>query len=514
MLGLIEVIGEGKSSTLTITPAGEKLLALDDEDESVLFLNQIAKVQFPSLQHNSSDFLNMNCRPLTITLSFLLEVGPITKEEFGLFVLSTTKPEDLDPNVALLREFRRKIATAQPGLARKKLRSELINARIAEIYAKDIVSGNTFLREGGRDFLKTKRKTVTRDYADSSFRYLLSTGLFRIDPHGKTFSIIDSQKGTARSLVDDLGLGSSFQVTEQETYVSDYLGNLNEPKINVFSLSYQSTVLESILGAKNALPSEVAENLVSIERMDNGVDRQVFLEKLEQEKKDDAIRYRSINLVRNRKTASAEINEFFGEITSRDSDLIDRPLFFEWNTWRALTVLNDAIAVTGNFRTDVDGNPLGTAAGRQADIVVEYQGFWLAVEVTLQSGAKQYSTESESITRHVGQLQAKVISDGDVRPVYGIFLAPKVNETVVNYLLVNSRMNSRIYGGPVKILPVELEKFVDLINKNANLLATSSNPLKEFISSAFDRGEAVAGDEKAWLASTGSAIAKLELTPS
>ena len=513
MLGLIDVTGSGSNSVLRLTEAGEKLLTLTDFEEQTLFLNQVAKVQFPSRQHKSRDFLAMNCRPLAITLEILLQVGSITKEEFGLFVISTTRPEQVTSSVESLKEFRRKISLAAPGLARKELRSQLVDEHISKIYAEDIAKGNTLLREGGTNFIKTKRQTVTGDYADSSFRYLLATGLFKIDRHGKTFSILESKRELSKSLVSELGLGSNYLNYQDDEYVDSYLGTLAEPSTTMFSLASQTAALEELLRENDTHQSENNALLAEFKTLKNGVDRELFYLSVEKEKREGIILERAVELVRNREASSIEITDFFDEITSRNSDLIDKPLFLEWNTWRAMTVLNDALQVTGNFRTDTDGNPIGTAAGRQPDILVEYSDFWLAVEVTLTSGAKQYEAESESITRHVGQLQANLIAEGDVRPIFGLFIAPKVNETVVNYLLVNSRMNSRAYKGPVKIVPLELERFKSLVDINKHLETTSSRKLKETLDQMFELPTAVTGDEQGWLEDTGSHLGELSLEP-
>ena len=512
MLGLIEVKGRGVTSRLSITEAGEKLLSLTDEFDDILFLNQVAKVQFPSAQHNSADFLEMNCRPLTITLKFMIEVGPITKEEFGLFVLPTVKPELLGKHIQALSEFRMKISSAHPGLPRKTLRSQLVDERVAEIYAPDIEAGNTLLREGGDNFIKTKRQTLTGDYADSSFRYLLATGLFRIDQHGKTFSIVPSRMAEASGLVSELGLASTFSNYLQDGYVTQYLGSLNEPGMSSTSKEAMSQLLNDLLDAGNFFASDKAQIMSGFEDLSNGVDRAVLCRSIESEQRSINVRERAASLVRNREEVSDQVNAVFAEIVDRSAEIIDRPLMLEWNTWRALTVLNDAVAVTGNFRTDVEGNPLGHAAGNQADIVVEYEDFWLAVEVTLQSGARQHETESESITRHVGLLQAKRKQEGDSRPVFGLFIAPKVNETVVNYILVTSKMNSRVYEGPVRIVPIELNSFQAFISKNKTLTSTSSKPLNTFLSSQFLSPSALSGDERNWLQSVGENISELTLT--
>jgi hypothetical protein len=498
ILGLVEQNGKGENATIALTGAGERFLTLSESEEAAFFLNQIAKVQFPSAQHSGRNFESMSCRPLTITLAIMLRIGSLTKEEFGLFVLPCVNASEVEVSVNKLTSFRETIKKDSPGLGRKKKKKELIDERIKEIYAKDIEAGKTLLREGGTNFVLTKTQTL-RDYADSSFRYLLATGLFRIEPHGKTFSLLESKKKIAADLIKDLGLDSTYDEYNPRTYTSHYLGNPREPAITLFSKESQTSRLLPKLETGGFSLAQVSEIRKVFSEIVLGFERENFLNNLDTDQKIDAISKQSAELVKRRAEVTPEILQMFKDITSKEAELIDRPLFLEWNTWRALTTLNDALEVVGNFRCDTDGNPLGTASGKQSDIVAEYKDFWLAVEVTLMSGHKQYEAESESIVRHVGKLQAERIEKEDARPVFGLFIAPKINETVVNYLMTTARMKSKIYKGPVRIAPLPLEGLQHFLACNQMAKFTSSQHILELLSSVFEEELLIAGDEPAWL---------------
>ena len=96
------------------------------------------------------------------------------------------------------------------------------------------------------------------------------------------------------------------------------------------------------------------------------------------------------------------------------------------------------------------------------DLIVEYENFWLVIEVTLQSGMKQYENEFEPITRHVGKFQKDIKEKGDEREVYGFFIAPNVNDTILPFLQVYAKTQSDVYGGQVRIVPLDLEDFIQL----------------------------------------------------
>jgi hypothetical protein len=51
--------------------------------------------------------------------------------------------------------------------------------------------------------------------------------------------------------------------------------------------------------------------------------------------------------------------------------------------------------------------PMSTAQGNMADIVCDYGDFGLTVEVTMQSGQRQYETEGEPVTRHLAKYKTR-----------------------------------------------------------------------------------------------------------
>jgi hypothetical protein len=511
ILGLIKASGSGATASMKLTAAGERFLNLSPDQEEAFFLNQIAKVQFPSAVHAQKDFPELNCRPLTISLEILLQVGSVTKEEFGLFVITCIQPTQTRASVKALQEFRAALKGAKPGLPRKELKERLINERVAFVYQDDILAGATGLREGGKNFIATKRQTLAQDYADAAIRYLITTGLFRIDPHGKTFSIVESKRSQAKSLIEDLGLGSSYSSWEPETYVDEYLGNLNQPEMSAFTLPKQIERIQAALDADVWTKPTVEEVISELKIEASGFERQLIVEKYTKFQIDAKIAEQQNNLATNRDAVTDEILEMFKDIQDNRSGLVDKPLFFEWNTWRAFTALNDAIAVTGNFRCDSEGNPLGTASGKQADIVAEYEEFWLAIEVTLQSGHKQYEAEAEPISRHVGSLQRDRRAAGDSRPVYGIFIAPRINETVLNYLMTVGKMNSKVYSGPVQIAPLNLDAFQAFVLKNQKNGSTNSSRMLEALEESFDTKGFKAGDEPGWFEEVADKFKELSL---
>lgn len=141
----------------------------------------------------------------------------------------------------------------------------------------------------------------------------------------------------------------------------------------------------------------------------------------------------------------------------KNKDLYDIPLMLEWNTWRAMTMI-DGGHIVANLKFDDNGEPMSTAQGNIADIVCDYGDFGLTVEVTMASGARQYEMEGEPVTRHL----AKLKKDSD-KNAYCLFVAPKINEACISHFYMLHKTNIKFYGGKSVIVPVELSTFEKML---------------------------------------------------
>ena len=121
-----------------------------------------------------------------------------------------------------------------------------------------------------------------------------------------------------------------------------------------------------------------------------------------------------------------DIEARFDDITA--GNVLDRPLDFEWNVWRALSYL-DAGEVRPNFTMDRTGQPIFVSSG-VPDIDCHYPSFHLIVDVTTSYGTTQANMEGEPVPRHVGLFQQQCRTAGDQRPVHGLFVALRLADTV------------------------------------------------------------------------------------
>ncbi|MBR1743043.1 MAG: AlwI family type II restriction endonuclease, partial [Lachnospiraceae bacterium] len=87
--------------------------------------------------------------------------------------------------------------------------------------------------------------------------------------------------------------------------------------------------------------------------------------------------------------------------------------------------------------------------------------FNLAVEVTMQSGQKQYEMEGEPVSRHLAKLKAE-----GGKEAYCLFIAPKINPSCIAFFYALHKMNIAYYGGSSVIVPMELNVFINLLEQS------------------------------------------------
>ncbi len=150
-----------------------------------------------------------------------------------------------------------------------------------------------------------------------------------------------------------------------------------------------------------------------------------------------------------------DIQNTFKQIENKE--LYDAPLMLEWNTWRAMTML-DGGEIKANLNFDDFGKPLSTAQGNMADIVGDYGDYILIVEVTMASGQKQYDMEGEPVSRHLGRMKK-----ASGKPCYCLFIAPTINEACIAHFYTLHRTSISFYGGKSTIIPLSLNVFQKML---------------------------------------------------
>jgi AlwI restriction endonuclease len=487
LLGFICTPKRGvKEGKLEFTDAGNIFLNATDEQQELIFQRQIAKVQYRSHLHNNKGFEEMNIKPMTLMIKLLLELEKLSKEEIALFALTTINYDDVDNTIQSIKDYRKAVSSKKAGVERKTFRKDYANEYVGNVYADDIVGGRTKLREGGGDFVKTKLQTL-KDYADSTIRYLRATGLFTVLPHGQSLTLTKAKVNDALFLLNTYGIKVSTNTdSEYSDYVKNYLGNPSLPELRIDDADSQifefARKIEEV--KKNNLG--VAENLSEkFNKANSSTEKLNVIVELDKRLTAIQVKNEAKNIRADFASSFSDIKTMFININAKDKEIVDRPLMYEWNTWRSMVLINDALNVQGNYHADADGNPVSTASGNMPDILCEYEQFWLGVEVTLQSGFKQYEAEGESIIRHIGNLQKSRISENDMRPVFGLFVAEKINAEVIAHLFAIANRVMQVYLGKVRILPIERETFIKLTESVLQHPNFNHSVMLKFLEDAF-----------------------------
>jgi hypothetical protein len=432
------------SPVISLTPAGFELVNSKRKDE--IFLRQLLKFQVPSPFHkpspNSADFW---VKPYLELFRLVRHFGSLKFDEVMFFGLQLVDFREFDTIVEKINQFR--IAKAKNEGNYKKFRAEYLDAELKQIYSVDIASGNTKTRQTNdasiAKFLKTKASNM-RDYTDACVRYLRVTGLVNISHIGKSLSIVPEKIQEVDYFLQNTDREPQF-IDNEKLYVT-YLGNAETPSL----LTDSRELLEQKINTE--FPEIIIERTATLQNL-----KDVFANELEKRK--EAILIEQVTAIKDYRLFD-DINSTFDQIIA--NSLYDNPLMLEWNTWRAMTML-DGGNIKANLKFDDFGNPMSTAQGNRADIVCDYEDFGLTVEVTMQSGQKQYETKGEPVTRHLAKFKKET-----EKPAYCLFIAPNINDSCKAYFYALHKMNIQFYGGTSTIVPLPLSVFRKMVADSYN----------------------------------------------
>lgn len=462
------------SPHIALTPAGKALITSKRKEE--VFLRQLLKFQVPSPYHKPGEKAARFCiKPYLELLRLVRTMGTLKFDELQIFGMQLTDWHKFDEIVRKIEVFR--AAKIQSRENYKKFKGEYLKSELKSVYTERIARGETQTRESSDDsldkFLEIQSRNM-RDYADACFRYLRATGLVNVSHVGKSLSIVPERIEDVDYILRTIDRNPCF-IDNEAQYVA-YLGDATLPKL--LTDDKQSLVIR--------LRKEFPQ-LSFDEEQDTAVLKDLLAEATE-ERKSDTLR-KQIAEIKDYRLYD-EIQNTFRQISR--NELYDSPLVFEWNMWRAMTML-DGGDIKANLNFDDFGNPISTAQGNMADIVCDYGDYILIVEVTLASGQKQYEMESEPVSRHLGKMKR-----ASGKPCYCLFVAPNINEACVAHFYALHNMNISYYGGKSVIVPLPLNIFQKMLEDSYKAVYT---PNPEHVRRFFDCSTELAKtckDEKQW----------------
>lgn len=461
---------------ITLTDAGKALIFGKRPQE--IFLRQLLKFQLPSPYHTENPRIEGTffVRPYLEILRLVRDLGYLTFDELKIFAVQMTDYHKYGIIKAKIVRFRQE--KEQHRGEYKRFVNDVWTNAILEIHSERIAAGRTRTR-GTRDaslnkFIKTQKSNM-RDYADACFRYLRYTGLVSIAHKNRTISVFDNKAREVDYIL--------FTVDRNPVFVDDienYKSHLFSPNTPVLFTDDKDNIIDVIMRMSDYTKRELLD--YDVEALKDLRDEIVARHK-------ENVIHEQVAEIKSYALYS-EIIDTFNEIVS--DEYYDAPLMFEYNTWRAMTML-DGGDIKGNFKFDDVGQPLSTASGNMPDIECDYTDYALSVEVTLQSGQRQYEAEGEPVARHYGQLKRKSGKD-----TYCLFIAPTINAATLAHFYGLNHLSIALYGGKSKIIPLELDQFMRLVENSYNYRTRPAPAdVRHFLDTVIEQGEK-ATDENDW----------------
>lgn len=447
--------------TVELTEVG-KLFITSKRKEEIL-LRQLLKFQLPSPFHTKPTVGNTEfwVKPYLEILRLIYHFGTLSFDEIMLFGLQMISYKMYDNIVQMIENFR--VDKIKNQGKYKQFKATVQENIILRLFDEEISSGKIKVRESRektmKKFISTKASNM-RDYTDACFRYLRSTGIVNISQKGRSLSIAKEKMLDVEFFLSTISRDPIF-IDDEKKY-TEILYNSTLPTLY--------TDNEKILNQKLIEYSNLSFS--DIDKLSFHEKKEILYEKIEANKQD--ILDKQILSIKDYKQYE-DIMATFDDIEKKN--VLDIPLMLEWNTWRAMTML-DGGTIRANLKFDDNGVPMSTAQGNMADIFCDYDDYGLIVEVTTASGQKQYEMEAEPVSRHLAKYKKEIKKDA-----YCLFIAPKINEACIAYFFMLHKTNIMFYGGKSIIVPLDINIFRKMLEDSYKV---NYQPNSKQVRSLFD----------------------------
>tara|TARA_B110000285_G_scaffold234433_1_gene311388 strand:- start:185 stop:1918 length:1734 start_codon:yes stop_codon:yes gene_type:complete len=456
-LGLVYVPGSGKGKFI-FTEQGKNLI--NSKNMEFVIQRQIAKIQYPS-PISARGTENIEIIPLTTIIEILKKVKDLSRTEVMIFVITIEKFTQINSAIKEILNFRDELKEIKGNLKRRGFRKETGIKKLETFYQNE----NFKIREkkgkknDKKEFLKIKLNNH-KDYADSIFRYFIATGLFKLNKKSR-LEISKINEKDADYLLKTLGLKPKDIETDEKEYVNNYIGKENSISLFTDELTNLIKKFDYLIELSSKLKLKI--NADTIQKKFNE-EKSLDIKKdiiVELQKKFIFLKMEKFikKLSERNQNDFDEILNHFEDINDRNSDILDKPLQYEYNFFRAFAFIGDFVKILPSLNFDEDTNPLNTTSNKP-DLIIEYKNFILVVEVTLSSGQRQYESEGAPVFRHVGKCQNE-----NSKPVFGLFIAEKLDINMPIEFLSRAQVRTKTYNGKVRILPMVRLDFTILFKK-------------------------------------------------
>lgn len=439
---------------------------LESKNKEEILLRQLLKFQIPSPYHPlGKKAVNYSVKPYLELFRLIRDLGELKFDELQIFGMQLVNYSLYDTIISKIRKFR---ADKEANTGKyKEFKDKVFYREAYSIYEEEIISNNLHTRESKTETVEefiAKKISNLRDYADACVRNLRSTGLIKVTSIGRTLSIIPER-------IKDVDYFLSI-IDREPVYINEieqYQSYLWNPSLPVLLTDDRASIMDKLRSEYGI----TANPSLSLNKLKDLLNEQI--EQRQQTKIEAQItKLKDYELYN-------DIEDTFNTLNST----YEPSLFFEWNTWRAMTML-DGGDIKANLKFDDEGNPMNTALGNMADIICDYGDFDVTVEVTMATGALQWKMEGEPVPRHIGQN-----IEHTNKPTYCLFIASKINPATIAHFYTLYLTNVAMYGGKCRIIPLELTTFRNMLKAAFNAI---SKPNPSDIKRLFDKAAKVANE--------------------
>ncbi|MES0489083.1 MAG: AlwI family type II restriction endonuclease [Leptospirales bacterium] len=277
-----------------------------------------------------------------------------------------------------------------------------------------------YLSELNKNY-KINPTTVTKDYADTTFRYFSLSGLFTRE--NSTIIIRPNKLHHVQKILEKepTFLFQSSKDYFRTFYSNDYALPIDD---NQFNLHDIQTMVAALKGSAKELVQEAKNVSIQSDLKELNKVRYRLIDYHNREREEDyAARQGEDGAIQE---TIDYLKTLAGKPFSGKCEIDDRPAYLEWAVWRSFLAINNItcpVHKTRRFPVDEDFLPRNTAPGGGPDLIFEFENYFLVVEVTLTISSRQMAVESEPVRRHTARYKIDNID----KDVYCLFVAPEID---------------------------------------------------------------------------------------
>lgn len=500
-----------EENRLIITDAGYQ--AAKKENLQTLFIRQLLKWQYPSYQHGGSGGkgsahfpLNekWSIHPFLVTLEICYELDYLTKYEMSTYVLTMIKDSDVDKTIEEIKEYRKKISSLSNSRKKKEQKFIILKEKMREVYDEEIKLNRYKKRQEDPNIpreeminkmLEAKIRN-NRDYSDTVMRYFRFTGLFEQADRKKKLKLNPHQQWKVEEIIENKAnyTGLNNNIDDAESFY-EYFGNPTIPKLpwetkeGLHRAIYEnlSNMIEYLGGARI---THIHIDLKAINGLMEDLKKIINKRGIELSEDIHKISSNDINLLINTSKKTERLLKEVGKMTVtnefRKEDEFENTLkmfenvienkkwkdpymecslLLEWALFRSIYALDGEVIPGSGPKLNFDGSePIHTASGRQPDVIGKFENNdYLVLEGTIASGARQYDSETEPVTRHVANFIDEV---DDAEDVLCFFVARDLHENTKNYFAIYNLYHKHpTVNGYLNIIPMDIGRFTEIMEE-------------------------------------------------